>query len=163
MSTLDTLVNMDDARVSLEFAKIVDGYVKSLVSEHNNKGVPKRGFVPSVRVETIKRKKGQLIPSEALMAIREAIWKRGWAQGELITPEGKMCLRGGFVYLYQKGYFTLADGLIAMQYLRDEIQMKNGDSRDWNFIYWNNESRRTLADVLRALENCANRARLAGE
>lgn len=163
MSTLTDLVNMSNERVSVEFAKIVDGYVKSLVSEHNNKGVPKRGFVPSVRVETIKRKKGQLIPSEALMAIREAIWKRGWAQGELITPEGKMCLRGGFVYLYQKGYFTLADGLIAMQYLRDEIQMKNGDSRDWNFIYWNNESRRTLADVLRALENCANRARLAGE
>jgi len=163
MSTLTDLVNMSNERVSVEFAKIVDGYVKSLVSEHNNKGVPKRGFVPSVRVETIKRKKGQLIPSEALMAIREAIWKRGWAQGELITPEGKMCLRGGFVYLYQKGYFTLADGLIAMQYLRDEIQIKNGDSRDWNFIYWNNESRRTLADVLRALENCANRARLAGE
>jgi hypothetical protein len=163
VSTLDTLVQMDDARVSAEFTKIVDRYVKSLVSEHNNKGIPKRGFQPSVRVEAISRKKGQLIPSEALMAIREAIWKRGWTQGELITPEGKMCLRGGFVYLYQKNLFTLADGLIAMQYLRDEIRMKNGDNRDWNFIYWNNEPRRTLADVLRVLENCANRARLAGE
>lgn len=163
MNSLATLTNLGETYISNEFKKIVDGYVKSLVSEHNNKGVPKRGFVPSVRVETIKRKKGQLIPSEALMSIRQAIWKRGWAQGELITPEGKMCLRGGFVYLYQKGYFTLGDGLIAMQYLRDEVQMGNGDSRDWNFIYWNNEPRRTLADVLRVLENCANRARLAGE
>ena len=163
MTVLDEMARLDNSFVTAEFKKIVDGYVKSLVSEHNNKGVPKRGFVPSIRVGAIKRKKNQLIPSEALMAIREAIWKRGWAQGELITPEGKMCLRGGFVYLYQKGHFTLTDGLIAMQYLRDEVRMNNGDSQDWNFIYWNNESRRTLADVLRVLENCANRARLAGE
>lgn len=163
MTMLEDITRMDNSFVTAEFKKIVDGYVKSLVSEHNNKGVPKRGFVPSVRVEVIRRKKGQLIPSEVLMAIREAIWKRGWAQGELITPEGKMCLRGGFVYLYQKGYFTRADGLIAMQYLRDEVQRLNQDCSDWNFIHWNNEPRRTLADVLRVLENCANRARLQGE
>jgi hypothetical protein len=154
---------LPDADVSSKFKSLVDGYVRDLAKSKNSKGNPGTGSVPSVRVGRIKRKKGQLTPSEILFAMRQAIWKAGWAQGVLRDSEGRMCLRGALVYLNIKGYTHMDDLQIAAQYLHDEVRRKNGDAQKYNFIYWNNDPKRTLADVLKILEDCGSRARLAGE
>lgn len=162
VSDIKTVRGMSDAEMSRQFGKIVDGYVKDL-TKSKSKGTPGTGFVPSVRVGRIKRKKGQLVPSEILFAMRSSLFKMGWTQGVLKDAEGRMCLRGALVYLYGKGYFHNDDGQIAAQYLHDEVQRKNGDSQKYNFIYWNNEGNRTFAEILKVLEDAGNRAKLAGE
>lgn len=165
MSVINDIKHMrdlPDTEVSSKFKNLVDGYVKDL-TKSKSKGNPGTGSVPSVRVSKIRRKKGQLLPSEILFAIRTSLWKMGWTQGTLKDSEGRMCLRGGFVYLYGKGYFHNDDGQIAAQFLHDEVRRKNGDARKYNFIYWNNDPKRTLTEVLKILEDCGNRARIAGE
>lgn len=154
--------NLPDVEVSSKFKSLVDGYVRDL-TKNKSKGNPGSGSVPSVRVSKIRRKKGQLTPSQIIFAIRDSLWKMGWTQGTLKDAEGRMCLRGGFVYLFSKGYFHNDDGQIAAQYLHDEVRRKNGDAQKYNFIYWNNDPKRTLTEVLKILEDCGNRARLAGE
>ncbi|ASR75615.1 hypothetical protein SEA_MILDRED21_258 [Streptomyces phage Mildred21] len=154
--------NLPDAEVSSKFKGLVDGYVKDL-TKNKSKGSPGTGSIPSVRVGKIRRKKGQLTPSEILFAMRESLWKMGWTQGVLRDNEGRMCLRGALVYLNIKGYTHMDDLQIAAQYLHDEVRKKNGDAQKYNFIYWNNDPKRTLADILKVLEDCGNRARLAGE
>lgn len=154
---------LPDAEVSSKFKSLIDGYVRELNNPKNNKGNPGTGSVPSRRVGKIRRKKGQLIPSQILFAMRESLWKTGWTQGVLQDDEGRMCLRGALVYLNVRGYTHMDDLQIAAQYLHDEVRKKNGDAQDYNFIYWNNDPKRTLADILKILEDCGNRARLAGE
>lgn len=153
---------LPDAEVSAKFKGLVDGYVKDL-TKSKSKGNPGTGSVPSVRVGKIKRKKGQLTPSEILFAMRQGLWKMGWTQGVLKDDEGRMCLRGAMVYLNLKGHTHIDDLQIAAQYLHDEVRRKNGDAQKYNFIYWNNDPKRTLADILKILEDCGNRAKLAGE
>lgn len=154
--------NLPDAEVSSKFKGLVDGYVKDL-TKNKSRGNPGTSSIPSVRVGKIRRKKGQLTPSEILFAMRESLWKMGWTQGVLRDNEGRMCLRGALVYLNIKGYTHMDDLQIAAQYLHDEVRKKNGDAQKYNFIYWNNDPKRTLADILKVLEDCGNRARLAGE
>lgn len=154
---------LPDADISARFKGLVDGYVRELNNPRNNRGNPGTGSVPSRRVGKIRRKKGQLIPSQILFAMRESLWKAGWTQGVLRDNEGRMCLRGALVYLNIKGYTHMDDLQIAAQYLHDEVRKKNGDAQKYNFIYWNNDPKRTLADILKILEDCGNRARLAGE
>lgn len=154
--------DLPDAEVSNKFKGLVDGYVKDL-TKNKSKGNPGTGSIPSVRVGKIRRKKGQLVPSEILFAMRQSLWKMGWTQGVLQNAEGHMCLRGAMVYINIKGHAHNDDLQIAAQYLHDEVRRKNGDARQYNFIYWNNEPRRTLAEILKILEDCGNRARLAGE
>lgn len=162
LSDIRRMRDLPDAEVSSKFKGLVDGYVRDL-TKNKSKGNPGTGSVPSVRVGRIKRKKGQLTPSESIFAMREAIFKAGWAQGVLKDSQGRMCLRGAMVYINLKGYAHNDDLQIAAQYLHDEVRRKNGDAQKYNFIYWNNDSKRTLADVLKILEDCGNRARLAGE
>ena len=64
--------NLPDAEVSSKFKGLVDGYVKDL-TKNKSKGSPGTGSIPSVRVGKIRRKKGQLIPSEILFAMRETV------------------------------------------------------------------------------------------
>lgn len=154
--------DLPDAEVSSRFKGLVDGYVRDL-TKSKSRGNPGTGSIPSVRVGKIRRKKGQLTPSEILFAMRESLWKMGWTQGVLRDNEGRMCLRGALVYLNIKGYTHMDDLQIAAQYLHDEVRKKNGDAQKYNFIYWNNDPKRTLADILKLLEDCGNRARLAGE
>jgi hypothetical protein len=163
LSDIRKMRDLPDAEVSGRFATLVDSYVKELNNPRNNKGNPGTGSVPSRRVQKIKRKRGQLLPSQILFAMREALWKVGWTKGVLRDNEGRMCLRGAAIYVNLKGYAHNDDLMIAIQYLHDEVRKINGDARQYNFIYWNNEPKRTLADVLRVLENAGNRARLAGE
>lgn len=155
--------DLPDADVSGKFQKLVDGYVKDLGRSKNSKGDPGSSSVTSVRVQRIKRKKNQLIPSEILFAMRESLWKMGWTQGTLQTAEGHMCLRGAMLYLSRKGYVSNDDLQIVSQYMHDEARRKGGDGSQYNYIYWNNDPKRTLAEVLKLLEDCGNRARLAGE
>lgn len=154
--------NLPDAEVSSKFKGLVDGYVKDL-TKNKSKGSPGTGSIPSVRVGKIRRKKGQLIPSEILFAMRESLWKMGWTQGTLQTTEGHMCLRGAMLYLSRKGYVSNDDLQIVSQYMHDEARRRGGDGSQYNYIYWNNDPKRTLAEVLKLLEDCGNRARLAGE
>lgn len=163
VSDISRIRGLSDAEVSARFKSLADSYIRDLNNPRNNRGNPGTSSVPSVRVGKIRRKRGQLIPSQILFAMRDSLWKMGWAQGTLQTAEGHMCLRGALVYLYSKGYFHNDDGQIAAQYLHDEVQRKNGDSQKYNFIYWNNESKRTFAEILKVLEDSGNRARLAGE
>ncbi|AXH67388.1 hypothetical protein SEA_WOFFORD_254 [Streptomyces phage Wofford] len=155
--------DLPDAEVSGRFAGLVDAYVKGLNDPKNNKGNPGMGSVPSRRVSKIKRKKGQLTPSEILFAMHGALWKIGWTQGVLRDNEGRMCLRGALIYMNLKGHVHPDDLNIVAEYLHNETRRKNGDSRQYNFIYWNNDPKRTLGDVLKLLEDCKNRAKLAGE
>lgn len=154
--------NLPDAEVSSKFKGLVDGYVKDL-TKNKSKGSPGTGSIPSVRVGKIRRKKGQLIPSEILFSMRESLWKMGWTQGTLQTTEGHMCLRGAMLYLSRKGYVSNDDLQIVSQYMHDEARRRGGDGSQYNYIYWNNDPKRTLAEVLKLLEDCGNRARLAGE
>jgi hypothetical protein len=162
VSDIRRMRNLPDAEVSGRFASLVDGYVRDL-TKGKSKGDPGTGSVPSVRVGRIKRKKGQLTPSQILFAMRESLYKVGWTQGVLRDEQGRMCLRGALVYLNLKGYAHNDDLQIAAQYLHDEVRRKNGDAQKYNFIYWNNGPKRTLTEVLKILEDCGNRARLAGE
>lgn len=154
--------DIPDEEVSRKFAGLVDNYVRDL-TKNKSKGNPGTGSVPSVRVDKIRRNKNQLTPSQILFAMRDSIFRMGWTKGVLQNNEGHLCLRGAMVYMYQRGYFHNDDGQIAAQYLHDEVRRKNGDARQYNFIYWNNDSKRTLAEVLKILEDCGNRAKLAGE
>jgi hypothetical protein len=163
VSDIRKVPGLSDADVSNKFKNLVDGYIRDLNNPKNNKGNPGTSSKPSVRVGKIRRKRGQLIPSQILFAMRDSLWRMGWTQGTLQTAEGHMCLRGALVYLYGKGYFHNDDGQIAAQYLHDEVQRKNGDSQKYNFIYWNNDPKRTLSEILKVLEDSGNRARLAGE
>ncbi|QGH76504.1 hypothetical protein SEA_DAUBENSKI_237 [Streptomyces phage Daubenski] len=163
LSDIRRMAGLPDAEVSSRFAALVDGYVRELNDPKNNKGNPGMASQPSRRVGKIRRKKGQLIPSQILFAMRESLWKMGWTQGVLRNAEGHMCLRGAAVYINLKGYAHNDDLQIAIQYLHDEVRSKNGDARKYNFIYWNNESKRTLAEILKILEDCGNRAKLSGE
>lgn len=163
LSDIRRMRDLPDAEVSGRFASLVDGYVRDLNNPKNNKGNPGTGSMPSVRVSKIRRKKGQLIPSEILFAMRQSLWKMGWTQGVLRDTEGRMCLRGAMVYINTKNHAHNDDLQIAAQYLHDEVRRKNGDARQYNFIYWNNDPKRTLAEILKILEDCGNRARLAGE
>ena len=162
LADIKRMRDLPDAEVSSKFKHLVDGYVKDL-TKSKSKGDPGMGSVPSVRVGRIKRKKGQLTPSEILFAMRQSLWKMGWTQGVLRDTEGRMCLRGAMVYINIKGHAHNDDLQIAAQYLHDEVRRRNGDAQKYNFIYWNNDSKRTLADILKILEDCGNRARLAGE
>lgn len=162
LSDIKRVKNMPDAEVSSKFKNLVDGYVRDL-TKSKSKGDPGTGSIGSVRVGKIKRKKGQLIPSELLFAMRESLWKMGWTQGQLKDEQGRMCLRGAMVYLMSKGYGHNDDMQIAAQYLHDEVRRRNGDGQKYNFIYWNNDSQRTLADILKVLEDAGNRARISGE
>jgi hypothetical protein len=103
INDIKRMCDLPDAEVSSKFKSLVDGYVKEL-SKNTSKGNPGTGFMPSVRVGKIKRKKGQLTPSQSIFAMREAIYKAGWAQGVLKDNQGRMCLRGAMVYLFSKGY-----------------------------------------------------------
>ena len=162
LSDIKRMRDLPDTEVSSKFKSLVDGYVKEL-PKNKSKGNPGTGSVPSVRVGKIRRKKGQLIPSEVLFAMRQSLWKMGWTQGVLRDTEGRMCLRGAMVYINTKGHAHNDDLQIAAQYLHNEVRRKNGDAQKYNFIYWNNDPKRTLADILKILEDCGNRARLAGE
>lgn len=162
VSDIRRMKNLPDAEVSGRFASLVDGYVRDL-TKSKSKGDPGTGSVPSIRVGKIRRKKGQLIPSQILFAMRESLHKVGWTKGVLQDSHGRMCLRGAMVYINLKGYAHNDDLQIAAQYVHDEVRRKNGDAQTYNFIYWNNEDKRTLADILKLLEDCGNRARLAGE
>lgn len=155
--------DLPDAEVSSRFKSLIDGYVKDLARSSNSKGNPGTGSVPSVRVQRIKRKKEQLLPSQILFAMRETLHRVGWAQGVLRDNEGRLCLRGALIYLSRKGYVHNDDLQIVSQYLHDEARRKGGDARQYNYIYWNNDPKRTLADVLKLLEDSGNRARLSGE
>ncbi|AXH70067.1 hypothetical protein HWB80_gp068 [Streptomyces phage Karimac] len=163
MALMTDLARMTDAEISNKFKGLVEGYAKDLAKSNKSKGDPGTASIASVRVGKIKRKKGQLVPSQILLAMRAAIWKMGWAQGVLRDEEGRLCLRGAMVWLYRKGYFHQEDGDIAAQWLHDEVRRKNGDAQKYNFIYWNNDPRRTLAEILKILEDAGNRAKLAGE
>lgn len=162
ISDIRKMRDLPDAEVSSKFKSLVDGYVKDL-TKNKSKGDPGTGSVPSVRVGRIKRKKGQLTPSQIIFAMRDGLWKMGWTQGVLRDTEGRMCLRGAMVHISLKGYGHNDDLQIAAQYLHDEVRRRNGDGQKYNFIYWNNDPKRTLADILKILEDCGNRARLAGE
>lgn len=162
MGVAADLKRLSNDEVSRQFKSLVDGYVRDL-AKGKAKGIPGRASQPSVRVSKIRRKRGQLLPSDTLFAMRQLIADAGWAQGELKTSDGRFCLRGAIVELVQKGAVHEDDAQIACQALHDEVRMSNGDSRKYNFVYWNNDPKRTLAEILRKLENAGNRLRLANE
>lgn len=162
MSTVTELKRLSNEDVSRQFKSLVAGYAKDL-TKGRSRGIPGVASQPSVRVSKIRRKKGQLLPSQTLFAMRQLIADVGWAKGELKTADGRLCLRGAIVELVQAGAVHDDDAQIACQFLHNEVRMKNGDSQKYNFIYWNNDPRRTLAEVLKVLEDSGNRARLANE
>jgi hypothetical protein len=155
-------LKLSDREVSSNFTRLVEGYANDL-TKNKSKGTPGSASVVPQRHSTTKRNKKQLLPSEVFSTARLAIFKSGWAQGVLTTPDGKMCLRGAIVHLATKGYIHPEDQQRVGQYLQNEVRRMNGDSQMYNFIYWNNDPRRTLAQVLKLLEDCASRARVAGE